>query len=161
MSGGCCKWPDQRLQEVQPLWQCGAAKTHLAQSLLQQQQLINCCTLSLHQPVLSPSSVCQCHLNFAQINSGFSLKTLSRPKKKNISETFIAKKPPQLLSNSKPKPSPPNFTSSVLASPFSAGRLSFVCSWFVSSVCFPLGPFFPFDGAFLSSDLSYNKIHFQ
>lgn len=50
-----------------------------------------------------------------------------------------------------------NFTSSLLASPFSAGKLSFVCSWFVSSVCFPLGPFFPFDGAFLSSDLSYMK----
>lgn len=94
---------------------------------------------------------------------GFHSRLFPGPRKRifHLSRKLCSKKIPNFSVTAKPKPSPPKFTSSVLASPFSAGRLSFVCSWFVSSVCFPLGPFFPFDGAFLSSDLSYNEIHFQ
>lgn len=105
-NGGCSKWPEQWLQKVQS--HCGAAKTHMAQSLLQQQQLINYSTLSLHQPVPSPSTVCQCHLNFCSNQLCVFTQDSFQAQEKECfisQETFIAKKP-QLLSNSKTQTQP-------------------------------------------------------
>lgn len=87
-SGGCCKLSDQWLQEVQPQGHCGTVvqpgltwHSHFSSN-----NNSDSCTLSLHQPVPSPSSVCQCHLNFGQTIStlAFHWRTLSRPRKKNI-----------------------------------------------------------------------------
>lgn len=167
-SGGCCKLSDQWLQEVQPQGHCGTVvqpgltwHSHFSSNNNSLTAVLCPCTNLSLLPAVSVNVTSTLVKPFQLWP--FTEELFPGPRKRifHLSKNFCKK----LLSNSKcrlkPKPSPPNFTSSVLASPFSAGRLSFVCSWFVSSVCFPLGPFFPLDWAFLSSDLSYKEIHFQ